>query len=347
MPVYPAETDGGDLKHLIFTILGLLLFFTSGCEQEEEEQFTPVLLKGDAGKWDDFSVADPHVYADAGTFHMYYAGNANSWSDPFEIGYATSTDGITWTKPEIAALGNTNRVIPRGGAGTWNVNGVTNPCVVKISDTEYHMWFAGMNGSDTWQIGYASSSDGITWVEGANPVLSTGAAVDDFDRVHVFDPYVVYEGGTFHIWYTGVDNSNFIATGYTSTATAGASLLNAADPVLEQQDSSYFAGGIRAPSVLLDAGTWWMWPTASTGVSGGYTVSAAQSSDPDTGWLMNSVPVLKPHTAGFDSREIGLASVVKYGAGFRMWYTGWAQSGESLIGYASSSNGITWTRYKE
>ena len=59
----------------------------------------PILTVGEEGMWDMRGVGDPRViYAD-GLFHMFYigwiegpTGNVNA------VGYATSEDGLTWTK---------------------------------------------------------------------------------------------------------------------------------------------------------------------------------------------------------------------------------------------------------
>ena len=54
----------------------------------------PVLKLG-PGAWESVWVYYPQVYFDGNTYHMWYAGN-NGTND--RIGYATSPDGITWTK---------------------------------------------------------------------------------------------------------------------------------------------------------------------------------------------------------------------------------------------------------
>lgn len=79
------------------------------------------------------------------------------------------------------------------------------PTVVKISDSDYRMWY----GSDSG-VGYAESTDGINWNEIQNPVngLILGAN----------HPWVVYDenkfGGSgykFKIWYwTGIGNVSSI-----------------------------------------------------------------------------------------------------------------------------------------
>jgi hypothetical protein len=60
----------------------------------------PVLTKGAAGEWDSgLVIAGNVIYADE-QYHMFYAGGRgkNPWETPHAIGYATSPDGLHWTK---------------------------------------------------------------------------------------------------------------------------------------------------------------------------------------------------------------------------------------------------------
>jgi len=75
------------------------------------------------------------------------------------------------------------------------------------------MWYTGNDGADQ-RIGYATSSDGVDWTKDANnPVLDLGSA-GSWDDVHVFIPWVIDDGSTFHMWYTGNDGTNLLRIGY-------------------------------------------------------------------------------------------------------------------------------------
>ena len=93
------------------------------------------------------------------------------------IGYATSPDGITWTKSGTAA------VLPYLGYG-WDSTPY-HPSVI-YDGKGYHMWYSGCNysGSDC-QIGYATSPDGATWTrrQMVLPLGATGAFDDDQRRL--------------------------------------------------------------------------------------------------------------------------------------------------------------------
>ena len=58
----------------------------------------PVLKVGAAGEWDQHNVIQPAVIFDGAEYKMWYHGGGTVGTNG--IGYATSTDGVTWTKFE-------------------------------------------------------------------------------------------------------------------------------------------------------------------------------------------------------------------------------------------------------
>ena len=83
-------------------------------------QSDPVLVSGSEGEWDDGRIVTPYVLYHDNVYKMWYSGNDGSTS---RIGYATSVDGIIWTKYE------NNPVMDVGPVGSWNDGGVGQPCV--------------------------------------------------------------------------------------------------------------------------------------------------------------------------------------------------------------------------
>ena len=70
----------------------------------------PVLKVGAPGCWDSDYVGYPEIIKIGTTYHMWYAGTDNFNNYPaFRMGYATSSDGINWTKAE-----SDNPVLPVG-----------------------------------------------------------------------------------------------------------------------------------------------------------------------------------------------------------------------------------------
>jgi predicted GH43/DUF377 family glycosyl hydrolase len=156
----------------------------------------PVLSPGAVGSWDAGGVSFPTVIKDGSTYKMWYTGmNA---ADQRRVGYATSTDGINWTKY------GTGAVLTVGGAAAWDSAHVSMPNVVKVGENNFKMWYSGENGSESG-IGYATSTDGITWTK---PVAAAVLPYLGYDwDATPYAPKVIYDGKSYHMWYSGCNFS--------------------------------------------------------------------------------------------------------------------------------------------
>jgi hypothetical protein len=132
---------------------------------------------------------------------MWYSSYLNSAS-PGYIGYATSPDGINWTK----YAGN-----PIFGPGTaaWEQGG-PNACSVMPVQGGYEIWYDAYDSS--WlqgRIGYATSVDGIVWVRDTvrNPILPLGSTGSWDDNVAQFPRVlkipIVNSSDMYFMWFAG------------------------------------------------------------------------------------------------------------------------------------------------
>lgn len=136
---------------------------------------------------------------DESLFKLWYHGGGNNL--PRQIGYATSPDGVKWTKHPA------NPVLGPGNGGAWD-NGFISDCkVIKIGPGDYRMWYNARSSSGLAQVGYATSSDGVTWGKhSGNPVF--GPQLGGWDSAAVLGPGVLRDSvGNFHMWYPGVGTS--------------------------------------------------------------------------------------------------------------------------------------------
>ncbi|MDD5370680.1 MAG: hypothetical protein PHQ40_16480, partial [Anaerolineaceae bacterium] len=164
----------------------------------------PVLTPGPGGAWDEKGVSFPTVIKEGSTYKMWFTGVDASIVG--RVGYATSPDGITWTR--YAG----NPVLPIGAASSWDASYVGAPNVVKVGSL-YHMWYrGGLSGG----IGYATSPDGILWTKYAgNPVIPSGSG--GWDNT-AYNPRVVYDGAEYHMWYSGcTPTSDLCQVGYATS----------------------------------------------------------------------------------------------------------------------------------
>lgn len=155
----------------------------------------PMFSYGSAGQWDDSGVEHFCVVKEKGDWHAWYAGDpgGRAWS----IGYATSTDGVTWSK-----YGG-NPIINPGTGGSWDSGFIVPSCILKEENIYYMFYWGGSNPNDstTWQAGYATSTDKINWTKYAgNPIFS--GIVDEWDD-GILDYDVINVSGTYYMFYQG------------------------------------------------------------------------------------------------------------------------------------------------
>ena len=231
----------------------------------------PVLDVGPAGSWDDDTIYFPYVIFDnvTSTYKMWYIGSEGAPDNYERTGYATSIDGITWTKHLD------NPVLDLGPAGSWDDEVAGGGCVL-FDGTTYQMWYSGYGGT-YFRIGYATSSDGIIWTKYPdNPVMDNGPA-GSWYYPRVQDPKIIFDGTTYHMWFSGGDIFTW-RIGY-ATSPDGFTWTMYPDPVLDWglpgSWDDYFVG---LCSVIFDTptSTYKMWYTGGDEVwygSIGYATS--------------------------------------------------------------------------
>jgi hypothetical protein len=139
----------------------------------------------------------------ANKYVMYYEGTDGGTEQVF---LAVSADGITWHGYQDGVA----PVIPRGGSGQWDATHVYPGTVIRETGSSYHMWYSGGDGSVNHGIGYAHSTDGVSWArDSENPILH----VDDGVAWRIQRTYTPIVIGN-EMWFTGQDASNNYAIGY-------------------------------------------------------------------------------------------------------------------------------------
>jgi hypothetical protein len=146
--------------------------------------------------WEKVAVMCPHVLYDAGesTYRMWYSGGEQY--EPNAIGYATSRDGLAWTRH------GKDPVFRPDPKQAWEKDRVTGCQVLRRGDW-YVMFYIGFEDEHHAAIGVARSKDGITgWQRHpANPILRPGKGRWDADAV--YKPYAIFDGKRWLLWYNG------------------------------------------------------------------------------------------------------------------------------------------------
>lgn len=172
----------------------------------------PVLVPGNEAEWFNTFISSPSVILENEIYKMWFTApdlilNDQPTDGKGNIGYATSTDGINWTI-------NPDPVLIAGDQNNWDSASIAEPSVVKIGST-YHMFYSALDqwAIENFQVGYATSMNGIQWVKSTqNPVLQIGA-LGEWDRYWATHPTVVYDSlnSKFKMWYTGRDTATIVS----------------------------------------------------------------------------------------------------------------------------------------
>jgi hypothetical protein len=161
-----------------------------------------VLEKGGVGEFDEYQ-AVPHtvIYRnDLSQFWMYYRG-CNGDLSHCEIGLATSPDGVNYTK--YAG----NPIMSYGEV--WEGGYVSDVCVFWY-DGKWRMFYRGNSGVNN-KIGYAESTDGISWTKSSsNPLLWKSSA--GWDNSFVLAPWFIFKSAAPAndglLYYTGCSGNH-------------------------------------------------------------------------------------------------------------------------------------------
>jgi beta-1,2-mannobiose phosphorylase / 1,2-beta-oligomannan phosphorylase len=146
--------------------------------------------------WEKVAVMCPDVIWDSETkqYQMWYSGGEQY--EPDAIGYATSPDGIHWTK------NGDNPIFKSDPNLAWEHYKVT-ACQVVRDGGWYLMFYIGFRDIDHAQIGVARSKDGISHWERlpANPIVRP--TPEGWDHDACYKPYAIFDGQKWLLWYNG------------------------------------------------------------------------------------------------------------------------------------------------
>ncbi len=231
---------------------------------------TPVLTPS-PGEWDSYTVETAFVIYENGAYKMWYTGGPNTTQ--YKIGYATSPDGINWTKhPSNPVLGP--------GTDAWEAGGVE-ACYVLPVTGGYKMWYTGYNASVTIPcIGYATSGDGILWQKDTlnNPILEPGNP-GEWDDTFIFKPSIIFKDNIYYMWYTGTGGyySQF-RIGLATSPNGNNNWIKYPDnPVLTPSPSGWDRGEVESGNVILVGDTLFMYYDGSPPINFIWQIGLAKS----------------------------------------------------------------------
>lgn len=147
---------------------------------------------------DPYMTASPCVIEENGLWRLWYMSNT-LWTDDgpeilpkYHIRYAESSDGINWRREGMVSIDFDSDA----------EYAISRPCVL-YEENKYKMWYSHRGG--TYRIGYAESSDGITWERKDNEVgidvSESGWDSEMIEYAYVFNhkenKYMLYNGNEY------------------------------------------------------------------------------------------------------------------------------------------------------
>jgi len=128
----------------------------------------------------------------ANKYVMYYDGTTGGEES---LGLAVSNNAINWQ----GYNGGTNPTLAGTGvSGDWDEDFVSRGTVLVFGSDDYRMWFSGGTGAMNQGIGFALSTDGISWTRDTDSIFH----IDDnvaWRDVRTYTPMVVDD----MMWFSG------------------------------------------------------------------------------------------------------------------------------------------------
>ena len=306
---------------LFLSFFILVPFFISLVYADWIRNDNPVLTPNDFD-WENLSVAAPSIFKEEGLYKMWYQAMSSS---QVAVGYATSSNGLNWTK-------FINPVVLPYDEILYTETNVEEPSVLKKDDI-YIMWYCSYNRNiidptfhnPIYKIRLATSPDGINWTKNPAPVL---IGTNQWELAGVTDPSVIYHDGKFRMFYGGWGIPKVFRIGYAESVDG----INWTKP---------FGQSLVLPSLGHENGA-----SASfydgkyhlfyhTGASGPTHIYHASSTDLQTWECEDGCVALMADGTGFDSFMLTGPSILNDDNSQLLYYGG-SDGGVWQIGLASN-----------
>jgi hypothetical protein len=267
------------------------------------------ILSLSPGSFDSQNIFAPAIAKHNGTYYLYYAGGpAGPLTGQdyinYQLGLATSTDGVNFTK-----LGQP--LLPLGTRDNFHAT----PTLLRNPQGDLHVdgngtWHMFYNGNRADDVEHATSTDGINWTK------------DPFGAIYknAYAPNILKVGNEYRMYYVHKPASGNweirMATGPSIY-----SLQPAANPVLTQSQS-WESSNLFYPYVLQDNGVWTMF-YAGYWTPGRTAMGTATSTDGVHWTKTPSNPIFTPTPgSSYDSHYTSSEAIIRDGDIYRMYYAG-------------------------
>ena len=171
---------------------------TSGLAWQQAKS-TPILSVSDpdTGQWEKDSIYQPWLVQCNGTYYDFY--NAANGSNE-QIGVATSTDLVSWTR-------NSNNPVIKNGNSAYDTVMAADPKVYRDGD-HWTMFYFGLGANGHANIMAAFSTDLLNWTASPEPLYLAGGNPSGLDSTYAHKISLVYnpQNDTYYMYYCAVGN---------------------------------------------------------------------------------------------------------------------------------------------
>ena len=245
-----------------------------------------------------------------------------SWRPKKALAVSRSTDGISWSDPEIYMNHD-----PECG---WMDN-LNRHCVL-WHDGKWHMWFTGQARGYSW-IGYATSDDGMHWKRVSDqPVLYSERP---FEGPSVMCPFVMWdeEMQLYRMWYAAGEQYEPNVLAYATSKDGIHWDKLPANPIFVGFKDQAYEKDRVGPCQIVRADGWYYMFYVGFRNEDSATIHLARSRDGIQDWQRfdkNPIVWQKPWGKSFDRDACYKHSVLPMGDGWMLWYNGRCDIEESI-----------------
>ena len=212
----------------------------------------PVIALGLAETGWEHNINRPCVVRRDNGYHMWYTGQTRETSS---IGYATSPDGVSWTRASEEPV--------LRAEGTWERSAVMCPHVIWDEEMRlFRMWYSGGEQYEPDAIGYATSPDGMKWTKRLdNPVFTPGPS-GEWDGCKVTACQLVRRGEWHAMFYIGFRDVHYAQIGLARSRDGLTDWQrHPANPIISPDPDSWDADACYKPCAIYDehADLWRLW----------------------------------------------------------------------------------------
>ena len=245
-----------------------------------------------------------------------------SWRPQKSIALSVSSDGFTWSNPEVVLAPNPET--------KWEGD-MNRPGVIKRKGL-YHLWYTGQAGGQSW-IGYATSKDGKTWKRmSKEPVISPD---EPWEKVAVMCPSVIWDEKEklYKMWYSGGEQYEPDAIGYATSKDGLKWKKYPGNPVFKNNsENKWEQAKVTACQVIKEKNEYLMFYIGFRDVDYAQ-IGIAKSKDGISNWQRHPQnPIIRPG-AGWDASAVYKPYAIFDGKRWLLWYNG-RNKGFEQIGVA-------------